>query len=377
MSTTPPSISDPTELARVLSHYDTGVIKRIEPIRRGVGNSVKWAVACEKGPFLLKRRPVGVDEPLLALIQMVQMEASRTGFPVPEVVPVRGPGGSTGGALLLRLDGRLYELNRFVKSTGFDQSPAACRAAGAMLGRLHGVLAKMVMPPTAPGVNAGTQSGTRGYHRLLRVQTELVQMGDRLKAASGSSDARKIARHLGEMYTLASERAASAGVEKWPLQLTHGDWHPGNLLFDGAAPGLSSTTTTTTITPPTTIVGLIDFDSVRPSPRVLDVAYGVLQFSMIRAAGPAQEWPAAADLDRARAFVNGYDSDAPALLSREEASSLNWLMIEALIAEASGPLAATGEFGGVDGLSMARFIENKSAWLRDHQAEIAGLVGGG
>lgn len=353
----------------MLSHYDTGVIRRIEPIRRGVGGGVKWAVACEKGPFLLKRRPAGVDEPLLALIQLVQMEASRAGFPVPETVPVRagaagGPGAAAGGPLLLRLDGRLYELARFVKSAGFDQSPSACRGAGAMLGRLHALMGRMVMPGgasgSASGATGGPSSGARGYHRLLRVQTELVQVGERLRGATetGADSPRKIARHLGEMYTLAGERAAAAGVERWPLQLTHGDWHPGNLLFDGAS-----------------IVGLIDFDSVRPAPRALDAAYGALQFSMMKGAGPAHAWPAGCDLERAGAFLDGYNAEAPARLSREESAALAWLMIEALIAEASGPLAATGEFGGVAGPSMMRFIENKSAWLRDHQAEIAGLGG--
>lgn len=328
----------------MLSHYDTGVVRRIEPIRRGAGGSVKWAVGCEKGPLLLKRRPLGVDEPLLALIQLVQSEASRHAFPVPENVPVKA------GSALLKLDGRLYEMHRFVASSGFDQSVDACRAAGAMLARLHAMLAKMVMPPTPTG--QGAQSLPRGYHRLLRVQTELVSAGERLRG-----DARKITRHLGEMYTLAGERAAAAGVEKWPVQLTHGDWHPGNLLFDGAK-----------------IVGLIDFDSVRPAPRVIDAAYGALQFSLVRNDSKPSDWPAHADADRMGAFLRGYDTDASAMISREEGSALAWLMIEALIAEASGPLASAGEFGGIDGLSMLVMIEKKSAWLRDKQAEIAAMV---
>lgn len=344
----PPSTpTDPTELARVLSHYDTGVVRRIEPIRRGAGPSVKWAVACEKGPFLLKRRDAGAEGPLLALIQHVQGEAARAGIPVPEAVPVRG--GGSGGALALRLDGRLYEMSRFVRSSGFDQTPAACRAAGAMLGRLHGMLATLTIPPALFQAGSG---GARGYHRLLRVQTDLVQVGDRLRG-----EGRKIARHLAEMYALAGERAAAAGVEHWPLQLTHGDWHPGNLLFEGGE-----------------VVGLIDFDAVRPAPRALDVAYGVLQFSLTRGAAPVHEWPAEADLGRAGAFLSGYAERAPSPWVPGEAAALAWLMIEALIAEASGPLSATGEFGGVDGLSMAAFIERKSVWLRDHQYEVSSLI---
>lgn len=326
---------DPTELARVLSHYDTGVVRRIVEIRRGAGQSVKWAVACERGPLLLKRRPSGVDERGLALIQEVQGGAAGAGFPVPASVPVRA------GASLLRLDGRLYEASRFVASTAFDESEGACAAAGAMLARLHAFL----------GTLKGAESVTpqRGFHRLLRVQAELVTAGQRLGDAG-----RKIAKHLGALYSLAGERASALGFEGWREQLVHGDWHPGNLLFSGPE-----------------IVALIDFDSVRAGKRCADAAYGALQFSLARSAGSPESWPAGADLARSSAFLRGYEGAGPAL-SPDERPCLAWLMIEALIAEASGPLAGTGSFGEVPGLSMLKMIENKATWLRDHQAEIAG-----
>lgn len=336
--------SDPTELARVLSHYDTGVVKRITPLRRGAGSSAKWIVACERGPFLLKRRPQGVDEAGLALIQWAATSAGEAGFPVPAVVPV-----GAGGAVNLRLDGRLYEMSKFVSSRGYDESADSAKEAGAMLARLHGWLAKATVPDGLTGV-AGAR---RGYHRALRVQTDLVSIADRL-----GGEGAKSARALGAMYTLAAERAASAGVEGWPTQLIHGDWHPGNLLFDGPR-----------------IVGLLDFDSVRIGARALDLGYGCLQFSLTRPEGESGAWPAHADEGRLEAFFRGYDTGTAGVVSRGEVAALAWLMIEALIAEAVGPVAASGEFGAMDGASMLKMVESKASWLRDHHARISQLVG--
>lgn len=329
-------VPDPTELARVLSHYDTGVVRKIVEVRRGAGQSMKWAIACERGALLLKRRPSGVDERGLALIQEAQAAAAGAGFPVPESVAVRG------GAALLRLEGRLYEMARFVSSTPFDESAGACAAAGAMLARLHALMSRMDVPEVA--------AGGRGFHRLLRVQTELVAAGKRL-----GDEGRRIAKNLGALYTLAGERADALGHASWPEHLIHGDWHPGNLLFSGSE-----------------IVGLIDFDSVRPGRRAADVAYGALQFSVIKGEGPVESWPAGTDEPRFEAFVRGYDG-AGTPLGDAERQSLVWLMIEALIAETSGPLAGTGSFGEVPGLSMLRMIEAKTTWLRDHHARLASL----
>lgn len=328
---------DPTELARVLSHYDTGVVRSITPIRRGVGSAVKWAVMCERGPRILRRFPLGVDEPGLALIKWVQNEARAAGFPVPPVVPPRA------GTDMIRLDGRLYEMAQFVPSSGFDASPAGASAAGGLLRKLHDWLATQ-----KPSIPIAAPSSARGFHRALRVQTELVTAREKLGRDSGPT-----LRELGALYSLAAERAAAAGADAWPTQLVHGDWHPGNLLFDGHR-----------------VVALIDFDSIRLGSRGMDLAYGTLQFSITRSESPPASWPAGADEARLAAFVHGYEAGGPGPVSRGELDALVWLMIEALIAEVIGPVAASGDFGGLDGLGVVRMVHAKAVWLRDRQAEL-------
>ena len=324
----------------MLSHYNTGVVRQITPIRRGAGGSIKWAVLCEQGPMLLRRRPQGVDEQTLAMSRKLQVQAATQGVPIPKPIALRA------GAEMLRLDGRLYEMARFVPSAGFDQSVSACRAAGSMLGGLHSMFRNVLQPREGA-------ADARGFHRALRVQTELVGIASAGKAAMGT-----VTRSLGALYSLAGERASAAGADQWPVQIVHGDWHPGNLLFDGP-----------------TVVGVLDFDSIRIAPRAFEVAYGALQFSLKKGEGSPDLWPHEADLDRLREFVRGYESTAESVLSRAEVAGMVWLMIEALIAEAVGPIAQSGEFGGIDGKRMLKMIENKAGWLRDNQSEISLRLG--
>ena len=78
-------------------------------------------------------------------------------------------------------------------------------------------------------------------------------------------------RRLRHEYVRAAKDVASRGYANWPAQLIHGDWHPGNMIFQGRR-----------------VAAVIDFDSARLGPRVLDLAGGALQFSLTRA-GAAPE----------------------------------------------------------------------------------------
>jgi hypothetical protein len=62
------------------------------------------------------------------------------------------------------------------------------------------------------------------------------------------------------------------------------------------------------------------------------------------------------------------------LLSEAEIKTIPWLMIEALIAEAVFPIAATGSFGRMEGLSFLNMVQRKIHWMQrsaDKLVEIA------
>ena len=61
-------------------------------------------------------------------------------------------------------------------------------------------------------------------------------------------------------------------------------------------------------------------------------------------------------------FLRGYDEVM--LLSQAEIQSIPWLMIEALIAEAVFPIAATGTFGRMEGITFLQMVQRKVAWMQ-------------
>ena len=73
----------------------------------------------------------------------------------------------------------------------------------------------------------------------------------------------KTCRYLREAYHRAAEQVDRTGFRSWRRGIIHGDWHPGNLLYENG-----------------TIVGVLDFDSARIEPRCVDIANASLQFSM-------------------------------------------------------------------------------------------------
>src|SRR5262249_17735162 len=146
-------------------------------------------------------------------------------------------------------------------------------------------------------------------------------------------------------YRHAAETVDGLGIDGWPKQIVHADWHPGNMLFRDSH-----------------IVAVIDYDSARQMQRVIDIANGALQFSILGGDEDVWGWPDYLDESRFKRFLRGYDEVM--LLSQAEIKAVPWLMIEALIAEAVFPIAATGSFGRMEGLAFLAMVQRKVAWLQ-------------
>ena len=131
-----------------------------------------------------------------------------------------------------------------------------------------------------------------------------------------------------------------------PERIIHSDWHPGNLLFRNHK-----------------VVAAVDFDSARLSRGVVDVANGVLHFSLLGGSAPS-DWPDHLDEERFDAFLSGYESRGP--LSDAELPCIPHLMVEALIAECVHPIAQTGSVGRWSGYRVLQMIRRKVTWLDRH-----------
>lgn len=332
------------ELAAVLSHYDLGIIEEIRAFPRGSRKAPKVRIRSRGGDYILKRRAPGRDDPgRVTFAHGLQLFLEERGYPVTSLIGTRDTNDS-----MLRLDGGTYELFTFVPGGRGDGSAGAAKRAGEALGLLHELAREFRPPLPAP---------TGGYHAAAALPPRLALVPAAVRAAEPGADPAATARACRAIlaaYREAADRAADAGFGSQPREITHGDWHPGNIIERAGR-----------------IAAVLDFDSARREPRVADLANAVLQFSMpLSARRDPAEWPDGLDVTRMAHVVRGYGRAAPNSIDAEEFRALPWLMIEALIVESVVPIAATGAFGRLAGSSFLQMVGAKVAWLAARAADL-------
>jgi homoserine kinase type II len=325
------------ELARVLSHYDIGVIHRVKTLSAGNRRVPKVVVTSEQGNFLLKRRLRGKDDPFrVAFAHAVQRHLAENSFPVAPLISTRDE-----NSTVLQLNNHIYEFFAFIPGVRYDGSAEAGIDAGRQLGKLHGHLtdfADQWQPPKAC------------FHDSSTVRSHLRTLISEERPGSNKS-LPQTAKALLNLYNDSCIRVDKLGFESWDTQVVHGDWHPGNMLFSKRR-----------------VAAVLDFDSVRIAPTVTDLANGMLQFSIVGGRPNPAEWPDYFDQAKLLQFLDGYRE--PATLEQDQLGSLLDLMVETMIAEAVLPIAATGFFGHLSGLEFLRMIRRKAEWLNNHRGKL-------
>ena len=334
------------ELVRILSHYDVGVIHQIKPLSGGNRRAPKMVVVSEQGKFLLKRRPRGKDDLYrVAFAHAVQTHLAEKAFPVTTLLATRSDNNT-----ILQLNNHIYEFFKFVSGTRYDGSPEATTDAGRQLANFHRRLADFAhewKPPQA------------SFHDSSTVRTHLRTIAsDRTAKPSGKLQA--TAEALTILYNESSIRVNQLSFDSWPPQVIHVDWHPGNMLFSKHK-----------------VAVVLDFDSIRVAPSIVDLANGMLQFSIVGGRPNPADWPDYFDQDKLLQFLHGYKERVvrePALLDKYKLRALLDLMIETMIAEAVLPIAATGFFGHLYGTDFLLMIHRKAEWLKKNRDKLTKLI---
>lgn len=318
------------ELAIVCSHYGLGRIHSVREFRRGSRQAPKVILESSAGTVLVKRRSPGkAPAPHLAFCHAVQNHLAQRAFPLARLIETQ----SGQGALVL--DGFVYEIFEFVSGRRYDRAIAPTAEAGRALAYFHRLLADFAGPGSPV---------TGSYHGLPRIPEILRALPSALKVPSMEHTTPRLAA----LYEHAAVKVREAGIAGWPRQIVHSDYHPGNVIFSEQG-----------------IRAVVDFDSARMGPRAIDVANGALQFSVTRTGLDPMAWPVELDTKRLIAFLGAYDAVEGCILSRAECRALPWLMIEALITEATMPIAATGRFGQIEGSTFLRMVERKATWIAE------------
>jgi len=337
------------ELAIVLSHFDIGTIEAIQEYPRGSRRSPKLILKSDSGTFLLKRRACGKDDPFkVAFSHNLQLYLASKQFPLPHLI-----GTKTNNNSMLQWKDYIYELFEYIKGTSFDNSPEATTEAGKTLALFHKLLLDY-QPEYEPA--QGSYHAARSVAKSMASIPHTLSKVDPQNASSESDRIEKTIKFLHASYNAAALRVNEMGLADWPMQIVHSDWHPGNMLFHGQR-----------------VVAVIDYDAARIQQRIIDVANGALQFSILGGGDDPASWPNHIDASRFKNFLRGYDSVPNNMLARAELRTIPWLMIEALIAESVIPIAATGSFARMDGVGFLMMVERKVSWIQE-QAEHMGRI---
>jgi homoserine kinase type II len=310
------------ELAVVLSHYDIGIIQQIKSLAGGSKHAPKQIIVSDKGKYFLKRRAINKDtRTRIEFAHSVQNILLEKCFPVSKLLRTKDD-----NATFLELDDYIYELFEFAMGVRFDSRIELVEDAGVRLAIFHQIL---------QGCRFESMSQRSSFHNSRAVREHLNKIGD---------------VHLLEIYDESSANVNLFGFDKWPNEIVHGDWHPGNMLVAGDK-----------------ISAVFDFDSLNIAPIATDIANGVLQFSIIGGKNPA-DWPDHLDEAKFSAFLTGYCHTNP--ISENELKAISDLMIETLIAEAVLPIAATGSFSNFSGADFLKMIQRKCLWLKNNKQQL-------
>src|SRR5579864_1300370 len=230
------------ELAIVLSHFDIGIIDSIVEFPRGSRKAPKLLVISEQGKFLLKRRARGKDDPYkVAFSHAIQLYLASKQFPLPHLIGTKKENNS-----MLQWRNSVYELFEYIPGQSYPQTLESTFDSGRVLALYHKLLHEF---------QSEWQPASGSYHAAPSVDHGLKLIPKTLQGSNGA--VQELVQSLSSIYRKAAHEAEELGLGKWPQQIVHADWHPGNMLFRDNR-----------------VVAVIDYDSSRLLPRAIDIEIG-------------------------------------------------------------------------------------------------------
>lgn len=261
------------ELRQVLSYYNLGEPRSFQRVECGFVND-NWVLETTRGRYFLKRRHTDLRNPEIVYFQHGLMKHLRQAeFPAPAILP------TISGETYLVHAGEFYEIQEYINGAPCEPiSPPHFQAAAVTLGHYHARVQSFVPPSVC---DQGDLYGPAIVTINLTSLTEAWEL-DRYST---------LAQTLHQLETHAEELAALfAEHEELPSLVIHGDYHAGNLLFQGDR-----------------IIGVVDYDKACWQPRVVELAEALIYFASTRP-GHLKHlvYPGFLDWDKFRTFLNYY-----------------------------------------------------------------------
>jgi Ser/Thr protein kinase RdoA (MazF antagonist) len=238
----------PEEIAAVLGCY--GLTSR-SPHRPGGGTANANAIVeTDRGTVFVKRRnPKYAAEPFVRFDHCFMEHMAAWGVVTPLALR------ADAGERWVRLHGHVYEVYPFIVGERHDRgSIAQVAEAGRALAVFHRASRSFEPPPGKEWPRYRDPDGIRA---------RLAEHSDDIAAALAPRDI----AYLSEQVALVSDGLAHGAYHALPKLVVHGDYHPGNVLYQ---PSSSSGADG--------VCGIFDLDWATFQPRVLDIADGLMLF---------------------------------------------------------------------------------------------------
>ncbi|MGQ0623687.1 MAG: phosphotransferase enzyme family protein [Sporichthyaceae bacterium] len=258
------------------------------------------------------------------------IELHRHGLPVPQPLACRK------GGHIVELGERFYTATEILPGTPFDDAqPEHVLAMGRMLARFHAAgSVQQLRDPKASGENID--------HALREELTD-----------PNAKDHPELWAHAKEV-----EARLAPLLPHLPVVLLHQGCRRRNMLFTG-----------------TRITGLLDFDSARFGPRVLDVVGALLDVSKVHTAIQRTDHKVALDLSNMALLLGGYREIAT--LSPIEVEAIPVLMTAKRAAKALGSMNKLSRSDADEEARHKILLEQaRLVWLIEHADAVRATVEG-
>jgi homoserine kinase type II len=232
-------------LRQVLEHYNLGGLKRARRVGHGFVNE-NWILETVHGQYFIKRRHPNLrNRTVICAQHALNKHLRQSGFPAPSVLP------SKSGETLLVLDNEYFEIQEYIEGSPYqDTNEAHFQEAAVTLGLYHACIHGFAPHPHCDqGVLYSPPIVDENLTRLtdlweLERDPALVKVLQQLESHTAD-----LAVHFSKHHEL-------------PWLVIHGDYHAGNLLFQGDH-----------------IVGVVDYDKACWQPRVVELAEALIYFA--------------------------------------------------------------------------------------------------
>jgi homoserine kinase type II len=263
------------ELRQVLGYYDLGELRRAHRAGRGFVNE-NWLIETTRGRYFLKRRHPDLRNPNIIRAQhALNKHLQQLGFQAPAILQ------TVRGETLLILAGEFYEIQEHLEGAPCDRlSPAHIEVAAQTLGHYHACVWGFAPRPLCDFGDLYSPTLLANHLTRMTKAWELSRDPNLVKIVH------QLETHAEELTALFAEH------EALPYVVIHGDFHAGNLLFEGDR-----------------IIGVIDYDKACWQPRVVELAEALIYFASTRP-GHLKHlvYPSFLDWDKFTTFMRHYGS---------------------------------------------------------------------